>query len=315
MKNIVIYFSQTGNTEKVARAIETGIKQFTGHCDIVKIKDANPRKLYEYDLIGLGSPIMHFEEPGNVRAFIKDMRFVGGKHFFVFNTHGTHPEYYFPSIYPRLKQRGVTIIGMRDWYGDCPFNVQPYPTFGHPDEIDLKEARDFGREMVERSRRIAAGEINLIQPPPPEPEMTQHQVEEMLKPKHLGKEEVAYGFRAMMEYVKEKCTYPECRLCMDNCPMDGIDLSVKPPIVGTPCISCAFCEKICPTGAISEGAYRASAGGNPETMRAFFLEPLVLIKAEAEGWFRRLIPREKVGTSPPIDRNKHPKWVIGKGLA
>ena len=56
MKCIAIYFSQTGNTEKIAMAIQKGIKQITGHCDLVKIKDANPRRLYEYDLIGIGAP-------------------------------------------------------------------------------------------------------------------------------------------------------------------------------------------------------------------------------------------------------------------
>ena len=38
----------------------------------------------------------------------------------------------------------------------------PYYTAGHPDEIDLREAEEFGREMVERSRRISAGETKLI---------------------------------------------------------------------------------------------------------------------------------------------------------
>jgi flavodoxin len=87
MKCIVIYFSQTGNTEKVAKAIQAGVKQASGHCDITKIKDANPRRLYEYDLIGLGSPCFG-REPFNVAAFINKMRFVGGKHVFAFTTHG-----------------------------------------------------------------------------------------------------------------------------------------------------------------------------------------------------------------------------------
>ena len=56
MKCVVIYFSLTGNTEKIARAIQTGIRQVAGHCDILPIKEANPRRLRDYDLIGLGNP-------------------------------------------------------------------------------------------------------------------------------------------------------------------------------------------------------------------------------------------------------------------
>ena len=83
MKCVVIYFSQTGNTEKIARAIQTGVKQIADHCDILPIKEANPRRLYEYDLIGLGSPV-HGGVPGNITAFINNIRFVGGKHAFSF---------------------------------------------------------------------------------------------------------------------------------------------------------------------------------------------------------------------------------------
>lgn len=312
MRSIVIYFSQTGNTEKIARAIHISLKQGSDHSDLVKIRDFNPRGLAEYDLIGIGSPVMHFEEPGNVRAFINDMRFVGGKHCFVFSTHGTHPEYCFPSIVPRLKNKGLVIVGMRDWFGSCPFNARPYPTDGHPDEIDLKEAEQFGQEMVEHSRRIAAGETGLIPPPPPVPQITQRQIEEILHPASLGKKEMAYGFKDRMKFYPEKCTYPQCRLCMDNCPVFGIDLTVSPPVVATPCISCEFCAKICPTGAISD-ENKPTGLRKSEAFRKFFLEPPGLEEAEAAGRFRRYVPKEKVGTDPPAPV-KHPVFIIGKGL-
>ena len=85
MKCIIIYFSQTGNTEKIAKQVQAGIIEAAGNCDMVPIKEANPRKLYQYDLIGIASPVMGIEPP-NVTMFIKNMRFVGGKHSFVFNT-------------------------------------------------------------------------------------------------------------------------------------------------------------------------------------------------------------------------------------
>ena len=52
MKSIVIHFSQTGNTKKVAEAIRDAIRVKTGHCDIVKLKEADARSLAGYDLIG-----------------------------------------------------------------------------------------------------------------------------------------------------------------------------------------------------------------------------------------------------------------------
>ena len=57
MKSIVIYFSQSGNTMKVARAIHKGMSQLLEQCDIAELKKVNPQDLSKYDLIGLGSPI------------------------------------------------------------------------------------------------------------------------------------------------------------------------------------------------------------------------------------------------------------------
>lgn len=139
MKCVVIYFSQTGNTEKIARAIQTGIKQIAGNCDLLTVKEANPRRLFEYDLIGLGSPIMD-KEPANVTAFINNLRFVGGKHIFSFCTHGTMGYIYNPSVVPQLRKKGLLVVGWNDWYGTCwgPIHQPtPYPTDGHPDAIDL----------------------------------------------------------------------------------------------------------------------------------------------------------------------------------
>ena len=48
----------------------------------------------------------------------------------------------------------------------------------------------------------------------------------------------------MLKFHKEKCLYPICRICVDNCPMDRI--SIEPPIMAKPCIQCTFCAKVCP---------------------------------------------------------------------
>ena len=47
---------------------------------------------------------------------------------------------------------------------------------------------------------------------------------------------------------------PRCRLCMDNCPVKAIDLSVDPVVFRKGCISCYFCEMLCPTGSIQVDA-------------------------------------------------------------
>ena len=307
MKCIVIYYSQTGNTEKIAKAIQIGIKSITKRCDLVKIKDANPHRLYEYDLIGLGSPV-YGHEPDNFKIFINNMTSVGGKHVFVFCTHGTNESRYFPSVVSKLKSKGVIVTGMRDWYGSVflPEMPKPYPTDGHPDEIDLKEAEDFGKEMAENSPKIYAGQTELI---PPEPQ------KEPPYPEKIEGVDLKNKFKFLVKFRKELCIYPKCRLCVENCPMDGIDLSVNPVVFAKPCINCTFCSEICPTGAIDISDYLTIWGPLAKSLRGGFMAES-LLEPEKTGHFRRLVPIEKVGYNTPLYKvhTKHPQWVIGKGL-
>lgn len=322
MKCIVIYFSQTGNTEQIAKAIHSGVKKITGHCDLIKIKEANPRRLQDYDLIGIGTPVFGYREAPNVKAFIKDLRFVGGKHVFAFATHGTHGEYFPSSIAPKLKRKGLQVIGVRRWYANTyiPGSPNPYPTAGHPDKIDRAEARQFGREMAELSLKIYAGETNLIPPLPKAPKIS---LKKFLEEHH--KKETAYWEKRGVkieghkqtpkQYDKEKCLYPKCTLCMDNCPLDGIDMTLDPPVIAQPCMHCMFCAKICPTGAMDgDFFYNTPAERTVKATPEFYLEQLE--KDEKAGTFRRLVPVDEIGWDTPyyVKYNKHPWWIIGKGL-
>ncbi|OGP55627.1 MAG: hypothetical protein A2Y65_00475 [Deltaproteobacteria bacterium RBG_13_52_11] len=316
MKSIVIYYSQTGNTRKIARAIHRGMSQVAEQCDIATVKEVNPKDLDKYDLIGLGSPIWMGGETPNVRIFIDKIPKQQGTHIFSFNTHGVMPEQYFPSMVRRLKAKGFTVIGTRDWFGSVHFQMAPKPYFtdGHPDEIDLKEAEDFGREMAENSRRISAGETHLI-PPVPE-HMYTPQLFVLLEFFQSG-----HNPHGHISYNKEKCLYPKCTLCMDNCLMGYIDLSVDPPIYGSRgngCdmwMGCTFCELICPTGAISgnwEEGMKEGEGPGP----VLDFNPLEKAADEviASGRLRLLVPREQIRFDNPYIKvySKRPRFKIPK---
>jgi ferredoxin len=308
MRCIVIYFSQTGNTQKVAEAIQRGVARAAGGCDLLEIRQADPLGLNGYDLIGLGSPVMG-AEPGNVAEFVNRLRSVGGKHVFTFCTHGTSAGFYFPSIYPKLKRVGLVVLGHADWYADCFLlhMPQPYPTAGHPDQIDLQEAEDYGWEITVRSMRVAAGETSLIPPAPPEVPPRRPSDPDVAPPPVIGQ------FSSLLKYDRSKCLYPRCSLCIDNCPTFGIDLSVDPPLLAKPCIDCEFCARLCPTGALDMSEWMegmiAMTSGHWNKMLAS------LERSEAEGKFRRLLPVEELQNTPgwTLLKERHPQWVIGKG--
>jgi hypothetical protein len=125
-----------------------------------------------------------------------------------------------------MQDRGLIIIGMIDCYAGAFLSaiLKPYPTDGHPDEIDINGAVEYGKAMVDHNRRIARGETGLLPPPPPPPPINQNELDDKLKAGRLDKEKIAFSFRNTVRFDKKKCLYPECRLCMDNCPVYGIDL-------------------------------------------------------------------------------------------
>lgn len=294
MNGLIIYFSLTENTKKIAHAIHKGMTPLAEECDLVTLKQVDMNSLDKYGLIGLGSPVWA-GVPANVEDFIQSLPILKGKHIFAFSTHGTKPERFFPRIVELLTNRGLTMIGTRDWYGSVylPNLPKPYFTDGHPDEIDLKEAEDFGREMVALSKKIKAGEAE----PPPLPSPLPPEAYSSARP------------RIKKTFHEQKCRFPKCRLCMDHCPMDAIDLSLSPKIFKKGCEHCYFCEMICPEGAI-EVDYGAVLDMGVSRARDVFLKALET--AEAEGRFRPLVSKKDIGWDTPYYKlhNKHPRYII-----
>lgn len=69
MKILVVYFSQTGNTEMIARAVHD--RAATNHeVDLCKMEDIGPGRLSEYDLVFVGSPIHRGGIAGDVQKFM-----------------------------------------------------------------------------------------------------------------------------------------------------------------------------------------------------------------------------------------------------
>ena len=318
MKSIVIYHSWTGNTKQIAEAIYSGMKEISDECDIARMQDVNVDDLPYYDLIGLGSFVQSFQEPAVVTEFINSMADLKGKYGFTFCTHGTCAGVFISKMVTSLREKGLTIAGWNDWYGSgfIPMMPKPYYTDGHPDEIDLKEAREFGREIMERSQRIARGETQLI------PELPEQEEYDKLYGAPITPQEIPgmLEFMAQMPKLKpiynaEKCNYPKCTICMDNCPTQSINLSESPQISYESCGPCLiwFCEQLCPTGAIEVDW--GQIDNITELPASLFTKLIDSMKGyEKERRFRSLITQEEGSGMPLYERKEHPKLVIHDGV-
>ena len=79
MKAFIVYWSSTGNTEKVAIAIEKGLAGCGVEVTKRVVADASEDDFYDYDLVFLGSPTYMFMPPDPVINLIKDKLKLHGK--------------------------------------------------------------------------------------------------------------------------------------------------------------------------------------------------------------------------------------------
>jgi flavodoxin len=158
MKILVTYFTQTGNTEKVARAIYEAIGAQKEILPVDEVKD--PAR---YDIIVCGFPVHAHSVPLSVEHFIKQI--LPGKKIALFATHGslrggelaTTAIEHAASLASKLKVLGT--------FG-CRGKVDPKiieallkkpehrawaetakSAVSHPDESDLEDARHFAKKV------------------------------------------------------------------------------------------------------------------------------------------------------------------------
>lgn len=60
-KTLIVYFSQTGNTEKVAHAIQQGLEDGGVQVTLKKPQEAGGLDYFDYDLVCVGSPSMEWQ--------------------------------------------------------------------------------------------------------------------------------------------------------------------------------------------------------------------------------------------------------------
>ena len=158
-------------------------------------------------------------------------------------------------------------------------------------------------------------ETQLVPPAPPHVYTPQLQV--LLEFYQSG-----HNPHGRVTFDREKCLYPKCTLCMDNCLMGYIDLSADPPRHGSQgngCdmwMGCTFCELICPTGAIS--ADWEKIGGKsrgPGVVLGYNPLAKAADEALASGRLRPLVPKEQVRPENAYFKvcSKRPRFKIPKG--
>ncbi len=68
---LIVYWSKTGNTEKVAKAIKQGLETKDIQVNLQKAEEAEKIDYFDYDLVCIGSPSYSWHPPEPMTNFLK----------------------------------------------------------------------------------------------------------------------------------------------------------------------------------------------------------------------------------------------------
>ena len=177
MKNaVIIYFSNTGNTKKVAKSVYEGLKAKEVEVELKEVSDAYDIDLLDYDLICIGSPSYNWMPPDAMQDFL-EVKFdkyekagqvklkapkVEGRNTLIFCTY-SGPHTGKKEAVPVVKYIGQFFehLGFNildEWYilsemvGSERYNTQGKmgDIRGLPDEEDLKRIKEKTKELVNK---------------------------------------------------------------------------------------------------------------------------------------------------------------------
>jgi flavorubredoxin len=140
-KILILYYSRSGNTERMAKAIAEGARKVQG-IEVALKNYESPQRLLDYDAILIGAPTYHHNMTDNIKRFLEEVSF-----------HGIN-----------LKGKLGTSFGSYGWSGEAPRLVMevmennyemevlkpPLRVKKRPNEEDLENCRNLGKNISEK---------------------------------------------------------------------------------------------------------------------------------------------------------------------
>lgn len=153
MNSLLVCVSEhKGNTLEVARAIGQVLD-----AEIAHPEDLDIDSLSEFTLVGFGSGIYYASHHDDLLDFVEELPEMEGKNAFIFTTSGMRRipiinDFESP-LRDKLLKKGFQILGefsCRGFSAHGPFKLIGGLAKGRPNREDLKEAKNFARDLKSR---------------------------------------------------------------------------------------------------------------------------------------------------------------------
>ena len=141
MKKIaVVYWSGTGNTEKMANAIVDSAKENGADVSLFFCDDFSAQKMDEFDRIAFGCPAMGdevLEEESFEPMFSSCEEKISGKEIAIFGSYEWNSGEWMVNWENRVNDKGAKLV------------YPPLPAYDDPDEDAIEKCKKLGKALAE----------------------------------------------------------------------------------------------------------------------------------------------------------------------
>ncbi|MCX5851469.1 MAG: EFR1 family ferrodoxin [Deltaproteobacteria bacterium] len=237
MKVLILYFSATGNTRKIAKVIgdtftqmgcEVAMSDITANADRQKKIDLKP-----YHAVVFGAPIHSWRAPRVVREWMRTLDGQGKKcsMFFTYGGFGVHPTHYSTRLL--LENQNFIVVSSADFLGCHTFNLGGWKAMeGRPDKSDFNVAKKYAKTTYKRFTGEDNGILGAL-------EKTNHTEEQLDSIE-------SFRFNVLTQLPtrgENECSM--CLVCEELCPTGAMDAESGKADKGK-CIACLACVANCP---------------------------------------------------------------------
>jgi len=264
-KAAIIYYSASGNTEKVSGWLRQDIIKkglSVSSYTIPEIRGCLPQDVREADIIFIGTPTYMWHTPKIVKDFLRSIEFKKGTPVGLFVTFGSVTVgSNISSMAGTVRKKGGRVVGAMQIEGEhaMMFKGDAPLAQGKPGPEDRSAVKEFADLCLERAAKPGCSLKKF-------PNVMKHF-------SFLCPPSIAMRFMPGIKHSMETCTL--CGTCVESCPVNNIVIDEGILRHGSECLYCYNCVRVCPTGAVDANLISMEGGLRlmsrlPEKERALY---------------------------------------------
>lgn len=256
MRALILYYSCSGNTRRLAQQAHEALRSRQWNADIFHLRDCNADSYpYHPDLIVLGVPVQYWDIPNSARRLIENLPPFKGVSAFVFSTFGRCVINSVPFLLAKkLIEKGCTVVGGgqivaphaakvdgRQRLGDLEIAFGK----GQPDDAASSQFTAVIQGLAEKIEMKNTARIELA-------ELKKWHTKGMLASLmgYCTSNRERMGFMPHIDHDKAMCK--NCHQCIESCDAGAILCTSEKEIAIDKgrCNKCYQCIDVCPSGAL-----------------------------------------------------------------